>query len=212
MTQPLPLTARYLGLCAYQEVWRKMRQFTERRTKQTRDEVWLLQHPHVFTQGKAGKAEHILATGDIPVIQTDRGGQVTYHGPGQLIIYFLCDLHRAKIGVKKFVQLLEKTIIDILTEYNIQSVKRDDAPGIYLEKTGAKICSIGLRIHRGCSYHGLALNVTTDLTYFKCINPCGFKDLPMANISDFVPNIDINEVAQKIANHLQRNFDYPNQV
>lgn len=207
-TQETPLKIRHLGLRDYQEVWQEMHNFTETRNAQTCDEVWLLEHPHVFTQGKAGKAEHILAAGDVPIIQTDRGGQVTYHGPGQLIIYFLCDLRRAKVGVKKFVHLLEKTVVDTLAEYNIHAQNRDDAPGVYLTENGAKICSLGLRIYRGCSYHGLALNVTTDLKYFARINPCGFKNLTMTKISDFVPNIDMNELSQKIVKNLQQNFGY----
>jgi len=208
MIQQLPLTIRNLGLRDYQTAWQEMRAFTEQRNAQTCDEAWLLEHPHVFTQGKAGKAEHVLDAGDVPIMQTDRGGQVTYHGPGQLIVYFLCDIRRAKIGVKQFVHLLEKTVVDTLAEYNIQAQGREDAPGVYLKTNGAKICSLGLRIYRGCSYHGLALNVTTNLDYFKRINPCGFKNLTMANISDFVPDISTQELTEKIIKNLKQNFGY----
>jgi lipoyl synthase len=210
MSNSSPLVSRDLGIRHYQEVWQEMRDFTEKRGATTSNEVWLLEHPHVFTQGKAGKTEHLLHAGNVPVVQTDRGGQITYHGPGQLIIYPLFDLRRAKVGVKKFVYLLEKSVIDTLADYGIATQCREDAPGIYLIDSGAKICSLGLRIYRGCSYHGLALNVTTDLKYFKRINPCGFKNLAMANVGDFVKNIELPEerekLKQKILFYLARNL------
>lgn len=195
-----------------------MHDFTVQRSEQTPDEVWLLEHPHVFTQGKAGKPEHVLAAGDVPIVQTDRGGQVTYHGPGQLIIYPLFDLRRLKLGVKKFVALLEEVTIATLAEYGISAVNRSDAPGVYVVSPpkdsniadGAKICSLGLRIHRSCSYHGLALNVNTDLSYFRRINPCGYKNLAMTKISDFAPKITAQDdtLAQKIIYHAQKKFGF----
>lgn len=203
------LHINYLGSqCDYQEIWQKMRAFTMQRNATTYDELWLLEHQHVFTQGKAGKPEHVIFLGDVPLVQTDRGGQVTYHGPGQLIGYFLCDLRRKNLGVKKFVHLLEQAIVDTLAEYKIEAKNRVDAPGVYITTTGAKICSLGLHIQRGCSYHGLALNVNSDLSYFNRINPCGYKGLCMANICDFVPNITLHEVSQKLYFHIQKLFNY----
>lgn len=187
-----------LGLQDYQETWQKMRVFTNQRLPDTADELWLLQHPSVFTQGQAGKAEYIFNSGDIPVVQTDRGGQVTYHGPGQLVVYPLFNLVRRKIGVKIFVHLLEQVIINLLANYNIGANLRDDAPGVYVEEK--KICSIGLKIRRGCSYHGIALNVAMDLTPFSRINPCGLG-IKMTQIKDFFPYINMQEVEQKIIGH-----------
>jgi lipoyl(octanoyl) transferase len=214
----LPLIVRrFSDLCDYQKVWQLMHDFTEQRSAETTDEVWLLEHHHVFTQGKAGKPEHVLAPGNVPIVQTDRGGQVTYHGPGQLIIYPLFDLRRLKLGVKKFVAVLEDVTIAALAEYSIKAVNRSDAPGVYIAapndvngSAGAKICSLGLRIHNSCSYHGLALNVNTDLSYFRRINPCGYKNLAMAKINDFVPGITAQDdiLAQKIICHLQKKFGF----
>jgi lipoyl(octanoyl) transferase len=191
---------RKLGLCDYLDVWEKMRALTMARTKDTQDEIWLLQHHPVFTQGLAGKPEHILNPGDIPVIQTDRGGQVTYHGPGQLIAYPLFDLRRLQFGVRKFVSLLENSVIALLADYKINAQNREDAPGVYV---GAKkICSIGLKIRHGCCYHGIALNVDMDLSPFLRINPCGYKQLAMAQISDFVEKIDWEEIENKLGEKL----------
>jgi lipoyl(octanoyl) transferase len=203
------LIIRHLGLHDYQPVFDAMRDFTTQRDANTCDEVWLLQHPHVFTQGKAGKAEHVLNPGDVPIVQTDRGGQVTYHGPGQLIIYPLFDLRRLKLGVKKFVTTLEQVIIDLLAEYGIAAQASDTAPGVYIKVTNAKICSLGLRIQHGCSYHGLALNVTTNLNYFKRINPCGVKNLHLINIADlFKPTPTMNEIIGKLSILFQQKFAY----
>ena len=193
-----------LGKQNYQSTWQKMRDFTMTRTKETRDEIWFLEHPPVFTQGQAGKAEHILFPGDIPVVQTDRGGQVTYHGPGQLMVYALIDLRRRKIGVKEFVNILENSVINLLADYNITAKAKPDAPGVYVEN--AKICSIGLKITRGCSYHGIALNVINDLEPFNRINPCGFTNLKMTKISDFVPDITIDETLKHLEKYLVDNF------
>jgi lipoyl(octanoyl) transferase len=160
---------QHLGKYAYQEIWYKMREFTVK----TPDEIWLLEHFPVFTLGYAGNEKHILNPGNIPIIQTDRGGQVTYHSQGQLVVYFLIDLRRKKCGIKQFVNILENSIIQLLAEYNITATSRPDAPGVYVNN--AKICSIGLKVYRSCTYHGLALNVDIDLEPFSRINPCGYK-------------------------------------
>jgi lipoyl(octanoyl) transferase len=173
-----------LGLCDYTEVWQAMKDFTENRDANTLDEIWLLEHFPVFTQGLAGKPEHVLNARDIPIVQTDRGGQITYHGPGQLIGYVLFDLKRAKIGVKAFVNSLENAVMQLLDDYDIKANADPHAPGVYVDC--AKICSIGLRIRRGCSYHGIALNVNNELEPFSRINPCGFKGLRMTKMSDLV--------------------------
>lgn len=204
----MALIIRKFGIRDYNATFAEMKNFTAKRNEFTPDEIWLLEHPHVFTQGKAGKAEHVLAPGDVPVIQVDRGGQVTYHGPGQMMIYVLLDLRRHNLGVKKFVNLLEQAIIDTLAYYNIQASAREDAPGVYVN--GAKICSLGLRISRGCSYHGMAFNVTTNLDYFKRINPCGFKNLALTKVADLVPNLDHTELETKISENFAKNLRFDN--
>ena len=158
----------------------------------------------MFTQGLAGKPEHVLNPGDIPVIHTDRGGQVTYHGPGQLVAYVMFDIRRANIGIRYLVQTLEQSVIQVLAEYNIVAQSRCGAPGVYLK--GAKICSIGLRVRRGCSYHGIALNVDMDLTPFASINPCGFQNLQMTQISEFVPGVSIQSIHPHLVRYLRQNF------
>lgn len=163
-----------------------MTDFTNQRTPETIDQLWLVEHPPVFTQGQAGKAEHLLSPGDIPVVQSDRGGQVTYHGPGQLVAYPLLDLRRLKIGVRELVTSIEQTIVATLTYYGIESAAKPDAPGVYVN--GDKIASLGLRVRRGCSFHGLALNVAMDLTPFLRINPCGYQGLAMTQMKDLLPN------------------------
>lgn len=206
MTTPL---VRNLGICAYQEVWQKMREFTEQRDLETADEIWLLQHYPVFTQGQAGSAEHVLNSGNIPIIKTNRGGQVTYHGPGQLIVYPLINLQRIKLGVKQFVNILQQSVIQLLADYNIVAQVRIDAPGVYVND--AKICSIGLKIHRGCSYHGIALNVNMNLDPFTRINPCGIKNLKMVQISDYISNICFSDIEEKIVKYLVKNLGYKNE-
>jgi lipoyl(octanoyl) transferase len=197
MTQPLHI--RKLGLADYRTVWAAMQDFTATRTATTPDEIWLLQHPRVFTQGQAGKAEHVLAPGDIPVIQVDRGGQVTYHGPGQIVGYLLIDLRRRKMGVRELVTGIENSIIAVLRQYGIAASARPDAPGVYLEKdgaSGAKIAALGLRVRRGCTFHGLSLNVDMDMEPFGRINPCGFSGLKVTQLRDLVvapPAIEILE-------------------
>lgn len=163
-----------------------MTDFTNQRTAETIDQLWLVEHPPVFTQGQAGKAEHLLFPGDIPVVQSDRGGQVTYHGPGQLVAYPLLDLRRLKIGVRELVTSIEQTIVATLAHYQIESAAKPDAPGVYVN--GDKIASLGLRVRRGCSFHGLALNVAMDLAPFQRINPCGYQGLAMTQMKDLLPN------------------------
>ncbi|CBK85704.1 lipoate-protein ligase B [Enterobacter hormaechei] len=161
-----------------------MHDFTDMRDDTTPDEIWLVEHLPVFTQGQAGKAEHLLMTGDIPVIQSDRGGQVTYHGPGQQVMYVLLNLKRRKLGVRELVTLLEQTVVNTLAEYGIDAHPRADAPGVYVGKM--KICSLGLRIRKGCSFHGLALNINMDLTPFQRINPCGYAGMEMTQMRQWV--------------------------
>ncbi|GFZ81290.1 octanoyltransferase [Pseudohongiella nitratireducens] len=182
------LVIRQLGLQPYEPVWRAMQHLTETRSDEIADELWVLQHPPVFTQGQAGKAEHLLAPGDIPVIQIDRGGQVTYHGPGQLVIYLLINVRRASVGVRELVSLIEAAIIDTLASFKIEAAARPDAPGVYVGD--AKIAQLGLRIRRGCSYHGLSLNVAMDLSPFSRINPCGYAGLAVTQLIDLVAEDD----------------------
>lgn len=182
------LVIRQLGVQPYEPVWRAMQQFTETRGEDTADELWVLQHPAVFTQGQAGKAEHLLAPGDIPVIQIDRGGQVTYHGPGQLVIYLLINVRRAAVGVRELVSLIEAAIIDTLASFKVTAEARADAPGVYVGD--AKIAQLGLRIRHGCSYHGLSLNVAMDLSPFSRINPCGYAGLAVTQLIDLVDEDD----------------------
>lgn len=188
---PQPLL-RDLGRREYLPVWRAMQAFTEARNTDNPDEIWCLEHPPVFTLGRNAKREHVLAPNDIPVIQTDRGGQVTYHGPGQLVIYLLLDLHRLGLGIRSLVRALERSIIDCLSGYDIQAEVRPSAPGVYVAQ--AKIGSLGLRVRKGCSYHGLALNVNMDLEPFTRINPCGFQGLRMTQISALGGPADLGQI------------------
>ncbi len=181
------LVVRELGLVDYQPTFTAMRQFTDSRAVDTPDELWLLQHPPVFTQGQAGKAEHVLAPGDIPVIQVDRGGQVTYHGPGQWVLYLMVDLRRQQLGVRDLVNLLESSVVQLLGEYAIVAAAQPQAPGVYV--AGEKIASLGLRVRRGCSYHGLALNVDMDLQPFDRINPCGYEGLTVTSMAKLLPDV-----------------------
>lgn len=177
-----PLIVRQLGLRPYQETWAAMREFTVARGPETPCELWLLEHPAVFTQGQAGREEHLLDPGDIPVVKTDRGGQITYHGPGQLVAYLLLDLRRAGLGVRRLVDLMERSVIDLLAARGIAADSRRDAPGVYV--ADRKIASLGLRIRHRCSYHGVALNVGNDLSPFARINPCGFPGLAVTRTTD----------------------------
>ncbi len=190
----------------YETCWREMQNFTNTRTEETTDEIWLIEHPPVFTQGQNGKPEHLLNPGNIPVIKVDRGGQVTYHGPGQLVAYTLIDLKRKKFNIRQLVTLLEQSVIDVLSDYQIQAEARRDAPGIYVDQ--AKICSIGLRIRRGCSYHGLAFNIAMDLEPFSRINPCGYAKLKMTQLSDLSHTAEFKEVIPKLTHYLSKNLGY----
>jgi lipoyl(octanoyl) transferase len=178
-----PLYVRRLpGLTPYRPAWRAMQAFTDARTPHTPDELWVLEHEPVFTLGQAGKWEHVLAPGDIPVVPVDRGGQVTYHGPGQIVAYPLLDLRRAGMGVREFVHRIEQALIDTLAHWNIVAVRRPGAPGVYV--ADAKIAALGLRVRRGCSFHGLAFNVNMDLSPFRRINPCGYQNLAVTQVVD----------------------------
>ena len=191
---------RQLGLQPYEPVSQAMHEFTDTRDDSTLDEIWLVEHPAVFTQGQAGKAEPVLVPGDIPVIQSDRGGQITYHGPGQQVMYVLLNLKRRKLGVRELVTLLEQTVVNTLAEYAIESHPRADAPGVYVGEQ--KICSLGLRIRKGCSFHGLALNIAMDLSPFLRINPCGYAGMEMAQMRQWQPDIQ----PQMVAPHLVANL------
>jgi lipoyl(octanoyl) transferase len=196
------LHLRRLGLVDYLATWAEMRAFTDTRTAATDDELWLLQHPPVFTLGQAGRREHILDPGTISVVQSDRGGQVTYHGPGQLVAYLLLDLRRTGLGVKGLVHLLEQAVIDLLAEVGIQAQARPDAPGVYV--AGAKIAALGLRVRHGCSYHGLALNVDMDLRPFARINPCGYPGLAVTQLLDLRGPRDLELVGTALYRQIQR--------
>jgi lipoyl(octanoyl) transferase len=186
------LVRRFTGYQAYQPTLDAMRAFTDLRGPDTPDELWLLEHPPVFTLGQAGREEHLLDPGSIPVIKVDRGGQVTYHGPGQLVVYVLLDLRRAGLGVRRLVAQLEQAVIDLLETLGIAAERRTDAPGVYVG--GAKIASLGLRIRNGCSYHGLALNLDLDLDPFRRINPCGYPGLAVTRVADLVPGTSMAQV------------------
>ena len=189
------LLVRHLGLMDYEPVWRAMQRFTDQRDENTPDELWLVEHPPVFTQGQAGRAEHLLAPGDIPVIQVDRGGQVTYHGPGQIVAYPLIDISRSKIGVRALVKGIEQAVIDVLKSYGVDAQLLEGAPGVYVD--GVKIASLGLRIRRGKSFHGLSFNINMDLEPFQRINPCGFEGLQVTNLSAFA-DVTMSEVEDRL--------------
>ncbi len=200
------LLIRQLGQQPYETTWQAMRDYTDRRDAKSRDELWLLQHPPVFTLGQAGKPEHLLRPGTIPIIKSDRGGQVTYHGPGQLIAYLMLDLRRAKIGVRALVSLLEKSVVVLLAAQGIDAAARADAPGVYVD--GSKIAALGLRIRRGCSFHGLSLNVDMDLEPFSRINPCGHPGLTVTQLADLNGSTDIPTLGRDFAKHLASGLGY----
>ena len=189
-TETRTLEISDLGVQSYEQVWAAMTEFTNTRTAESLDKFWLVEHPPVFTQGQAGKVEHLLVPGDIPVVQSDRGGQITYHGPGQLVAYPLLDLRRLKMGVRDLVTALEQTIVATLAHYQIEAFPKPDAPGVYVNTDGRidKIASLGLRVRRGCSFHGLALNVDMDLSPFLRINPCGYQGLAMTQMKNLMPS------------------------
>jgi len=201
------LIVRHLGLADYLPTLEAMRRLTAERGEATPDEIWLLQHPRVFTQGQAGKAEHLLAPGDIPVVQVDRGGQVTYHGPGQLVAYLMLDLRRLGLGVRELVTAMEQSLVELLASYDIQAAPKADAPGVYV--AGDKIASLGLRVSRGCSFHGLALNVDMDMSPFGRINPCGYAGLKMVQLRDLLETpAPFDEVTQRLEQVLRRRLGY----
>lgn len=201
------ILVRHLGLQPYEPISQAMHEFTDTRDESTLDEVWLVEHLPVFTQGQAGKAEHILATGDIPVIQSDRGGQVTYHGPGQQVMYVLLNLKRRKLGVRELVTLLEQTVVNTLAEQGIEAFPRADAPGVYVGDK--KICSLGLRIRKGCSFHGLALNIAMDLSPFQRINPCGYAGMEMAQMKDWVADATTTSIEPVLVRHFMALLNNP---
>jgi lipoyl(octanoyl) transferase len=197
---------RHIGLAPYEPVWRAMQKFTDERQDATRDEIWFVEHPPVFTLGLNASREHVLAAGDIPVVQIDRGGQVTYHGPGQLMIYPLLNLRRLKLGVRDLVMALENAVIGYAAELGIAASGSRKAPGVYVE--GAKLASVGLRIRRGACYHGMALNVSLDLGPFERINVCGYKDLRVTRFADLGVGSSVESVAQALLPHLLRQLGY----
>lgn len=199
------LRVRRMGLVEYEPTWRKMQAFTDTRDSDTQDELWLLQHPPVFTQGQSGKPEHLLAPGDIPVVQVDRGGQVTYHGPGQIVAYPLIDLTRRRLGVRALVNRIEEAIIRVLCDFGVEGRRREGAPGVYVGD--AKIAALGLRVRRGCSFHGLAFNIDMDPEPFSRINPCGYRGLAVTQLSEFT-RPDIAEVETALVEQLRGQLRY----
>lgn len=207
--QKPPLIVRQLGLQDYQEIWHKMQDFTDNRNTETIDEVWLVEHYPVFTQGQAGKPEHLLQSGAIPLVQSDRGGQITYHGPGQQVMYVLIDIRRHQnLNVRQLVTALEQSVVRTLADYAIEGYSKVDAPGVYID--GKKICSLGLRIRKGCSFHGLAFNINMDLQPFHYINPCGYAGLEMCQLADFIGRDEavLDKVSPKLVNHLAELLGY----
>ena len=202
--QRLPARAFDLGRQAYEPVWRAMQRFTDARDQDTPDELWLVEHEPVFTLGQAGKPEHVLAPGDIPVLHVDRGGQVTYHGPGQIVLYPLLDLRRIGIGVREYVCRIEQAIIDTLDEWNIGGQRREGAPGVYV--AGAKVAALGIRVRRGCTFHGLAFNIGMDLEPFHRINPCGYQGLQVTSMRDLGGPSSMDAVKPVLLDHIARQF------
>lgn len=207
----LPLKIRYLGQQPYLPVWQKMQAFTAERNETTEDELWVLEHNSVFTQGQAGKAEHLLSPGDIPVVKVDRGGQVTWHGPGQLVIYLLLDVRRINYGVRHLVNLIEESLVEYLASLGIAAQARADAPGVYIKEgkyAGAKIAALGLKIRRGCSFHGLSFNINCDLTAFQRINPCGYAGMQVVRLIDLAPNVSFQEAQDALLKILIRRLGH----
>lgn len=209
MNQPI---IKQLGLQEYLVTWQNMRAFTDARHADTADEIWLVEHPPVFTLGQKGERQHILTHTVIPIIHTDRGGQVTYHGPGQLVVYLLVNLKRLNLGIKRFVYCLEQAIIDLLIhDYKIKAERKEGAPGVYVKD--AKICSLGLRVRRGFTYHGLAFNLAMDLTPFTFINPCGYAGLRVTQLSELTKQpLDKKVVANRLIKYIIQQLGYPNIV
>jgi len=207
----MDLKVRLLGKdVPYEPTWQAMKDFVEQRTEQTTDEIWLLEHEPVYTQGQAGKPEHLLFPGDIPVVQTDRGGQITYHGPGQITAYFLLDIKRLGFGPRQLVDAIEQSLVALLQRYDIKAYPKSDAPGVYVSDGNAesKIASLGLRIRKGFSYHGLALNVDMDLEPFQRINPCGYAGMAMSHMAQFSASAQIKEVMDALVKELHALLGY----
>ena len=204
------LTVKHLGLREYIPIWKAMQTFTAHRSNETPDELWVVEHPPVFTLGLNGKPEHILNAGNIPVIQVDRGGQVTYHGPGQVVIYLLLDLRRLAMSVRQLVDHIEQAVINVLATLGIEAEADPQARGVYV--AGRKIAALGLRIKGGCSYHGLAFNVDMDMAPFKRIHPCGYRDLEVTQLKDFGVSLDWMTTAELLNTHLQRELGYTQSV
>jgi lipoyl(octanoyl) transferase len=200
------LIVRELGRRDYESVWQAMQDFTKARDDSTADELWFVEHPPVYTQGVSGKAEHVLDPHGIPVVQSNRGGQVTYHGPGQVVAYVLFDLRRKKMGVRDLVSQLENAVIGLLQGYGVNATARKDAPGVYVD--GAKVAALGLRVSQGCSYHGLALNVDMDLTPFQWINPCGYRELKVTRLRDLGIHDSLPEIKAKLLDFLAADMGY----
>ena len=201
------VTIRDLGLVNYADSLADMQRFTRARNATTQDEIWLLEHPPVFTLGRNGKQEHLHKTGDIPVIHVDRGGQVTYHGPGQLIVYPLLNIKRRQLGVQSLVKILEQSVIDLLADYSLSAQRREKAPGVYIDNR--KLAALGLRIRKGCSFHGLSLNVDMDLSPFSMINPCGYSDLEVTQLKDLGINDSMENISTQFQTHFERLLDKP---
>lgn len=216
MTKSL-LIIKYLGRSDYEETWQAMRRFTDQRDASTADELWITEHDPVFTQGLNGKPEHILQSSNIPVVQIDRGGQITYHGPGQLVLYCLLNIQRLGFGVRTLVSVIEQSIVELLARYDIDAFSRRDAPGVYVNLTSvgydeasseqiAKIAALGLRIRKGCCYHGLSLNINMDLKPFSTINPCGFKGLSVTQMMELNSFISVEKAGRELAAILSQNI------
>lgn len=205
MTSSPDIAFKDLGQVAYASTLQAMRDFTLQRNTATQDEVWLLEHPPVFTLGLAGKPEHLIGATDIPVVKIDRGGQITYHGPGQLIAYLLLDLSRRPYKVRQLVERMENAIIAVLADYSLKGERLAGAPGVYVD--GAKIAALGLRVQKGCTYHGLAINVDMDLTPWQAINPCGYPGMAVAQLRDLVPGVKIEAVRAALQRHLEAALD-----
>jgi len=195
----------FRGRQDYVPLWREMQEFTDTRDDSTPDEIWFVEHPPVFTMGLNASEEHLLAPGDIPVVQIDRGGQVTFHGPGQLMVYPLIDLRRSSIGVRTLVTALEQSVVDLVADYNVEAVADPEAPGVYVG--GDKLASVGLRIRRGSSFHGMALNVDIDLEPFSRINPCGYAELQMTDLRRLGIALDLNQASEKVLPHFLQHLE-----
>ncbi len=198
------MIVRSLGRQDYEPLWRKMQRFTDERNENTPDEIWFTEHPPVFTLGLNASRDHLITPGDIPVVQVDRGGQVTYHGPGQLMVYPLVNLKRANLGVRDLVTALEQCVVDLVSKFNITATSRKDAPGVYVD--GTKIASVGLRIRRGASFHGMALNIDVDLEPFSRINPCGFSDLQVTNLRMLGVAAERDDIRNRLLKHLLKHL------